>query len=65
MNDNVCPSQVEAEEEKEQILEAAIKNLEEGLPPTEDSEMAWDRQTRNAARREIEGEERRQRKLLE
>lgn len=42
-----------------------MKNLEEGLPPTEDSEMAWDRQTRNAARREMESEERRQRKLLE
>jgi uncharacterized coiled-coil DUF342 family protein len=30
-------------EEKEQILEQAMKNLESGLPPTEDAEMLWDR----------------------
>lgn len=52
-------------EEKEQILENALRNLEEGVPPTDDSEMVWDRLTRNQARKEIDGEERRQRKLLE
>lgn len=52
-------------EEKEQILENAMRNLEEGLPPTDDSEMVWDRLTRNQARKEIDNEERRQRKLLE
>ena len=52
-------------EEKEQILEGAMKNLEEGLPPTDDAEMQWDRMTRNQARKAVEAEERTQRKLLE
>jgi len=34
-------------EEKEQTLESALRNLEEGVPPTDDSEMVWDRLTRN------------------
>lgn len=46
-------------EEKEQVLEMALKNLEEGMPPTEDAEMLWDRQTRNQARREMESDDRR------
>jgi hypothetical protein len=45
-------------EEKEQILENALKNLENGLPPTDDAEMAWDRSQRNQARKQIELEER-------
>lgn len=52
-------------EEKEQILEQALKNLESGHAPTEDAEMLWDRQTRSYARKQMEGEERQQRKLLE
>ena len=34
-------------EEKEQTLESALRNLEEGVPSTDDSEMVWDRLTRN------------------
>jgi len=52
-------------EEKEQVLECALKNLEDGMPPTDDAEMLWDRQTRNYARKQMEGEERLQRRLLE
>lgn len=52
-------------EEKEQVLEQAMKNLESGLPPTEDAEMLWDRQTRMYARKTMEAEERQQRRLLE
>lgn len=39
--------------------------LERDLPPTEDAEMLWDRKMRTEARKEMEAEERRQRKLLE
>jgi hypothetical protein len=42
-----------------------MKNLESGLPPTEDAEMLWDRQTRMYARKTMEAEERQQRRLLE
>lgn len=35
------------------------------MPPTEDAEMMWDRQTRHYARKQMESEERQQRKLLE
>ncbi|MFN9941004.1 MAG: hypothetical protein ACK56I_16150, partial [bacterium] len=52
-------------EDKEQVLEQAMKNLESGLPPTEDAEMLWDRQTRMYARKTMEAEERQQRRLLE
>lgn len=47
------------------MLEGALKNLESGMPPTEDAEMLWDRQTRSYARKTMEAEERQQRKLLE
>ncbi len=52
-------------EEKEQVLEDALKNLEAGLPPTQDAEILWDRQTRQYQRKQLEAEERLQRKLLE
>jgi len=52
-------------EEKEQILDNAMANLEQSMPPTDDAEILWDRLSRNQARKEIDNEERRQRKLLE
>lgn len=52
-------------EEKDEIARQAMRNLEQNLPPTEDAEMLWDRMTRNKARRDMDAEERRQRKLLE
>ena len=52
-------------EEKQQILDNAIENLEKNLPPTDDAEILWDRMQRNSIRRQQEAEERQQRKLLE
>lgn len=52
-------------EEKQQILDNAIENLEKNLPPTDDAEILWDRMQRNNIRRQQEAEERQQRKLLE
>ena len=52
-------------EEKERIMNQAQDFLERDLPPTEDAEMLWDRKMRTEARKEMEAEERRQRKLLE
>ena len=52
-------------EEKDQVLEQALTNLDAGQPPTEDSDMEWERMERNSQRRRQEGEERRQRKALE
>ena len=52
-------------EEKQQILDNAIENLEKNLPPTDDTEILWDRMQRNSIRRQQEAEERQQRKLLE
>lgn len=47
------------------MLESALQNLDMGMPPTEDSEMEWQRKQRNMQRRRTEAEERRQRKALE
>ena len=52
-------------EEKEAILEQALQNMNEGLPPTEDAEIEWQRLQRNMQRRKQESEDRRQRKALE
>ena len=52
-------------DEKAEIAAQAVRNLEQNMPPTEDAEMLWDRMTRNKARRDMDAEERRQRKLLE
>jgi hypothetical protein len=42
-----------------------LKNLENNEAPTEDADTQWDRMERNSTRKELEAEERRQRKLLE
>ena len=52
-------------EEKEQILEIGFQKLEQGMPPTDDSEGEWERIVRNQQRRKQQGEERRQAKILE
>jgi len=52
-------------EEKDLVLEGALQNLDQGMPPTEDSEIEYQRIQRNQMRRRTEGEERRQRKALE
>ena len=52
-------------EEKDQVLELALQNLDQGQPPTEDSDMEWERMERNTQRRKMEADERRQRKALE
>ena len=52
-------------EEKEQIREQALQNLDKGLPPTDDSEAEWERIVRNTQRRKHQADERRQAKLLE
>ena len=38
-------------EEKEAILETALQNLDNGMPPTEDAEMEWQRKQRDFARK--------------
>lgn len=52
-------------EEKDSVLEMALKNLENGMPPTDDVEMLWDRMERTEARQQVEFQERRERKMLE
>jgi len=42
-----------------------LKNLENNEAPTEDADTQWDRMERNSTRKDLEAEERRQRKLLE
>lgn len=34
-------------EEKDQILESCLQNLDQGLPPTADADMEWERIQRN------------------
>ena len=52
-------------EEKEAVLDEAIRRYENGLPPTDDSEREWDRMERNRDRSAQQEEERRQRAELE
>lgn len=52
-------------EEKEAVLDEAIRRYENGLPPTDDSEREWDRMERNRDRAAQQEEERRQRAELE
>ena len=52
-------------EEKDQILELCLQNLDQGLPPTADADIEWERIQRNQERRRVESEERIQRKALE
>lgn len=52
-------------EEKQSVYETAESNLNQQVAPTEDVDMLWERMERTDARKEIEKEERRQRKLIE
>ena len=52
-------------EEKEALIEEAMRRLQSGLPPTDNSETEWERIERNRVRTEGEKQERTQRKLLE
>lgn len=52
-------------EEKQRIFEQAEANLNQQISPTDDADMLWERMERTGARKQIEKEERRQRKLIE
>ena len=52
-------------EEKQSTLEIAEQNLSQQMPPTEDVDIMWNRIERTEARKEVEREERLQRKLIE
>lgn len=52
-------------EEKDQILEQCLQNLDQGLPPTPDCDSQWEKMQRDQQRRRQDSEERIQRKALE
>lgn len=52
-------------EEKQRVFEQAEANLNQQISPTDDADMLWERMERTGARKQIEKEERRQRKLIE
>ncbi len=52
-------------EEKEAIIDEAMRRLQSGLPPTDTSESEWERLERNRVRLENEKDDRTQRKMLE
>ncbi len=45
-------------EEKESLIEEAMRRLQSGLPPTDNSETEWERIERNRVRTEGEKQER-------
>ena len=52
-------------DEKEELIEEAVKRMENGLPPTDTAEREWERIERNKEREMQDNDERRQRKMLE
>ncbi len=52
-------------EEKERIIDDAMRRLESGMPPTETAEAEWEKIEKKRVRSIQEKDEREQRKLLE
>ena len=52
-------------EEKEGVIDEAMRRMDSGLPPTDTCEQEWDKIERNRYREQTDKEERAQRKLLE
>ncbi|CDW91529.1 UNKNOWN [Stylonychia lemnae] len=52
-------------EEKEGVIEEAMRRIDSGLPPTDTCDQEWEKIERNRYREQTDKEERAQRKLLE
>ena len=52
-------------EEKEQVLEEAVRRIETGAAPTDNADLEFDKIEKNKVREQMERDERKQRKDLE
>ena len=52
-------------EEKEGVIDEAMRRMDTGLPPTDTCDQEWEKIERNRYREQVEREERSQRKLME